>query len=108
MGLARVKNNYPVNTPTSITYYEGRIMKIIDENYYFKTADLSLAVSLSLFCPLESINKQPNSNRGFFIFKRSKELDALIASYYKKEMRVEPSEYFNQLKITKVRLYGTE
>ena len=82
--------------------------KILKEKDFFKTSDLSLAVSLSLFCPLEAIDKPPNSNRGFFMFKISEQLDVLIGQYHKGELRIEPLSYFNQLRHIKTRLYNSE
>lgn len=82
--------------------------QLLEEKDFYRTADLSLAVSLSLFCPIEAIDRPPHSNRSFFLFKRSEQLDALIESYHKGEMRVDPAIYFNQLKIIKTRLYATE
>ena len=81
---------------------------IIEEKDFYRTSDLALAVSLSLFCPIEAIDKPPHSNRGSFLFKKSKQLEALVESYHRGEMRVSPAIYFNQLKIIKTRLYAIE
>ena len=82
--------------------------KLLEEKDYYRTPDLSLATSISLYYPLEAIDKPPDSNRGFFLFKRSEQLDVLIESYHKGEMRVNPSVYFQQLRQVKARLYGEE
>ena len=82
--------------------------EIINENQLWKTADLALATAISLFYPIEVIEKTPSSNKGFFLFKRSEELDALIENYWRGELKIEPQAYFNQLKIIKVRLYSQE
>jgi len=84
------------------------IQKIIEGEDYYRTPDLALATSISLFYPLEAIDKPPSSNRGFFLFKRSEQLDVLIESYHKREMRVEPATYFHQLRQIKSRLYGED
>lgn len=82
--------------------------EILEEKDYFRTPDLALATTLSLFYKLETIDRPPDSNRGFFLFKKSEQLDALIESYWRGEMRVEPSSYFQQLRQIKSRLYGEE
>lgn len=74
---------------------------------YYKTFDLSLVTTISLFLPIEDINKQ-NPRRAEFIFQRTKELEKLIDKYWKKELLVEPRDFFDQLKALKGRIYETE
>ncbi len=71
---------------------------------YYQTSDLSLATAISLFFPIEGIDK--TRHKALFLFKRSQELDLLIESFWRKELKVDPLTYFNQLKIVKARLYG--
>jgi len=73
----------------------------------YKTSDLSLATTLSLYCPITDIEKQ-NPRKAEFIFERNQELDDLLDRYWKKELLVEPRTYFDQLKALKARLYGNE
>lgn len=75
-----------------------------NENQY-KTSDLPLATVLSLFSPIESIDSS-DKRRVFFVFKQSQELDKLIKKYWDRELKIEPQEYFNQLKIIKSRIYS--
>lgn len=70
-----------------------------------RTADLALAAAISLFYPVEAIDRQ-NPKKAQFIFKRNEDLDALIESYWRGELTVEPQAYFNQLRVIKARLYG--
>ena len=79
--------------------------KIIEEKDCFKTADLALATAVSLFYPLEAVDKQ-NPRRAYFLFKRENHLDEVIEGYWRGELKVEPQAYFNQLRIIKARLYG--
>ena len=81
--------------------------KILSENDYYLTPDLALATTLSLFYPLEAIDKQ-NPRKAQFLFKRDPGLDELIESYWRSELKIEPQAYFNQLRIIKARLYGEE
>ena len=87
-------------------------MKIImpaEENQFYKTADLALVAVLLLFIPdsLE-VCDWTNPHKVLFAFKRSDKLDELVAKYWKRELKVEPQAFFNQLKLAKVRIYAHE
>lgn len=74
-------------------------------NDYYSTSDLALATALSLFHPVDSIDRQ-NPHKAIFLFKRTgTEIDQLIETYWKGELKVNPAAYFQQLKIIKARLY---
>lgn len=73
----------------------------------FVTSDLNLATVLSLSFVLEGIDRT-NPQRALFMFRRDQNLDRLIEMFWRKELRIEPQEYFQQLKIIKTRLYGNE
>lgn len=76
------------------------------ESGSYKTSDLALAATLSLFHPIESVDKsQPQ--RVVFVFKRSHELDELVESYWGGSLSVEPQRYFSQLKNIKTRIYAS-
>lgn len=79
----------------------------LNEKDFYKTADLALAAAISLFYPIEAINRQ-NPRKAQFVFKREGGLDELIEAYWKGELRVNPQAYFNALRIIKARLYGEE
>jgi hypothetical protein len=70
----------------------------------YVTCDLSVAVTLSLFFPLESIDKS-NPRKANFVFKRSAELDEKLRLYWRRELQVEPQAFSSQLKNLKTRLY---
>ena len=72
---------------------------------YFHTTDLALASAVSLFFPLESIDKR-NPQKAFFLFKQNGELDQLVKQYWQQELKIEPQAYYNQLKMIKARLYS--
>lgn len=74
-------------------------------NDYYFTQDLALAAAISLWYPIESIDRT-NPSKAQFLFKRDDKLDKLIEAYWKQELRIEPQAYFNQLKVIKSRLYG--
>jgi len=82
--------------------------KILNEKDFYRTADLALATAISLFYPLEAIDRQDSRRKARFLFKRNAELDELIENYWKGELRVEPQAYFNALRVIKARLYGEE
>ena len=71
---------------------------------YFSTSDLALASVLSLWFPLEGLDKQ-NPKRSQFLFCQKKELQDLINSYWRGELKVEPQQFFNQIRVLKARLY---
>lgn len=81
--------------------------EILNEKDFYRTADLALATAISLFYSLEAIDRQ-NPRKAQFLFKRNIELDELIESYWRGELKVEPQAYFNALRIIKARLYGGE
>ncbi len=72
----------------------------------YQTTDLAMATALSLFEPIEKIEKiSPHKDKVQFVFNHTKELDSLINQYWQGKLRVEPASYFNQLKINKGRIY---
>jgi hypothetical protein len=83
--------------------------KALNENEkdFYRTADLALATAISLFYPIEVIDRK-NPRKAQFIFKREDGLDELIESYWRGELKVEPQAYFNALRVIKARLYGGE
>jgi hypothetical protein len=79
--------------------------QILNREDFYKTSDLALATTLSLFHPIEKIEKA-NPRKAFFVFKKSENLDELLEKYWKGQLQVEPALYFQQLKILKARLYS--
>lgn len=78
----------------------------LDENYY-STSDLSLATTLSLWFPIEDIDRS-NPRKALFIFRKTPELEKLIDQYFRNEIKISPQTYFNQLRAVKARLYANE
>jgi len=75
--------------------------------HYYQTSDLSLATTLSLWCPIEEIDRS-NPRKALFIFHKTPELEKLIDQYFRNEIKVSPQVYFNQLRAVKARLYANE
>lgn len=75
-------------------------------NDYYRTADLALSTALSLWYPLESVDKLANSRKAEFVFRRDDQLDQLVEAYWRGDLQVEPQRYFAQLRAIKARLYG--
>jgi len=71
----------------------------------YQTADLALAAAISLFCPLEAIDKK-NPHKAQFLFKKTDKLDEIVENYWQGKLRVDPASYFNALRVIKARLYG--
>ena len=76
-----------------------------NNNKYYQTADLGLAAAISIFYPVDAVDRQ-NPRRALFIFKRDDELDMFIENFWKQELKVEPQAYFYQLKNLKTRIYS--
>jgi len=77
----------------------------LDINDFYETSDLALATAISLWYPIDAIDKQ-NPHKATFLFKRDEKFDELLEAYWKRELKIEPQEYFNQLKAIKARLYS--
>lgn len=75
-----------------------------NDNYY-KTSDLALSTTLSLYSPIET-TEFIDEKKVFFVFLKSQELENLINLYRRGEMRVEPQQFFNQLRVIKTRIYS--
>ena len=73
-------------------------------NDYYSTSDLALATAISLYYPLEVVDRS-NPYKAQFLFKKDESLDQYIEAYWRGEIKVNPATYFNQLKILKARLY---
>jgi hypothetical protein len=71
----------------------------------YKTTDMFLATTLSLFYLLDSLDKT-NPSRTEFIFKSDEKLNELIESYWQKKLAIEPQALFTQLKYLKSRIYS--
>lgn len=72
---------------------------------YYSTSDLALATAISLWYPIEAINKT-DPCKATFLFRRDEKFDELLEMYWRRELKVEPQTYFNQLKAIKARLYS--
>ena len=80
----------------------------INEKELYRTADLALASAIFLYYPVEAIDRGLNSRKAYFLFKRDTELDELVESFWRGELKVEPQAYFQALRTIKARLYGEE
>jgi hypothetical protein len=73
----------------------------------YKTADLGLATTLSLFFPVKTIDRS-NSHKVLFVFDQTKELNDFVNKYWRSEVAVEPQTFTNQIKNIKTRIYSGE
>ena len=71
---------------------------------YYCTSDLTTAVTLAIFFPLELIDKT-NPRKALFVFRRTDDLEKKLQQYWHRSLLVEPQEFSNQLKSLKTRLY---
>jgi len=74
---------------------------------FYSTSDLAMATAISLWFPIDEIDRQ-DPRKASFRFKRDEKFDKLLEAYWKRELKIEPQEYFNQLKAIKARLYAND
>jgi hypothetical protein len=80
---------------------------IINKDNQYQTSDLALSAAVSLWYPLEGVDKS-DPQKATFLFKRDENLDRLIESFWRGTLRVEPQAYYNRLKAIKSRIYTRE
>lgn len=79
-------------------------IKHLPSNEYYESSDIALSTTLSLYYPLEVVDRS-NPQKALFVFKRDQQIDQLINSYWRGELKVNPLRYFQALKTLKSRLY---
>lgn len=73
---------------------------------YYETQSLSLAATLvSLGLALDSVVKDPGG-KATFIFPQTKELNRIIELFWKRELKVEPNNFWEAQRFLKSRIYG--
>jgi hypothetical protein len=77
---------------------------MIMTNDYFYTHDLGLATAISIYFPLEAIDRS-NPAKAEFLFKKEEGFDQIIEAFWQRQLQIDALTYFNQLKIIKSRLY---
>lgn len=92
-----------VRTPIILTL-AIRQMTIKSIDSYYETADLALATALSLWVPIDVIDRS-DPKQALFYFVRTSEQENLVELYWRKELLIEPQSFFNQLRNVKARLY---
>lgn len=75
---------------------------------FYTTFDLCLATTLSLWIPIENLDKTRGSKKVLFIFKDSDELQKLLKDYWSGRIQTEPKRFFGQLKILKGMIHSNE
>lgn len=79
---------------------------VVAENFY-RVSDFPLAVSLAIRLPVEGIERS-DTHRAYFLFQRSDELEQLVDTYRKRQLRIEPQEFFLRSRELKALLYSAE
>ena len=79
-------------------------MIIDNTEHTFQTSDLALASTLSMFTPIQGVDKT-NPRKAQFIFPVSPSLESLISSYWQGSLQVNPQGYYNALHSLKAKLY---
>lgn len=87
-----------------MTINQGDKRLKVDDHFY--TSDLALASLITLYYPLEAIDRTQNPYKAQFIFKKDSQLDQLVDTYWHGQLKIEPQAYFNALKSIKARLYS--
>lgn len=78
--------------------------KNLQLNDYYSTSDLALATAISLWHPIEVIDRT-NPNKAEFLFKREDGIDKVIEAFWKRQLKIDALTFFNQLKAVKAQLY---
>ncbi len=73
---------------------------------FYKTSDLALTATLSLYFPIRTIDRG-NPGKVVFLFDLTDDLNAFINRFWRGEITVEPQTFFNQLKTIKTRIYAS-
>ena len=82
--------------------------KILNEKDYMRSCDLALVVTISLFFPIEIIERD-NNRKAYFLFRKdTKGFEETLRQYWSRELRVEPQAFFGQLKVIKARIYSED
>jgi len=79
-------------------------MKRLTTSDYYITSDLATACIVSMFYPLEAIDRA-DPYKAQFMFKREDGLDDLLKNYWSHNLKVDPLNFFMNLKTLKARLY---
>lgn len=77
------------------------------QEQFYKTSDLGLVTTLSLFFPVRTIDRS-NSRKVLFVFDQTDELNDFVNKYWRNEVVVEPQTFTNQIKNIKTRIYSSE
>lgn len=81
--------------------------QVLNSNQVYRTSDLTLTTALSLSFPIVQIDRT-DTRKAVFIFKKSEEMELFVEKYWNSEIRVEPQEFANQMKLIKTRIYSNE
>ena len=83
--------------------------KTLNETDYFRSSDLALVTVLSLFYPVEAIDKESPAGRAYFLFLKDGDgFEETLRKYWSRQLVVEPQAFFSQLKIIKARIFSGE
>lgn len=71
---------------------------MLNDNMFYQTGNLALAVAVSLYYPLEAVDRD-DPYEVQFVFRHSPQFDELVEQFYGGELLVEPQAYVNQLRL---------
>ncbi len=74
---------------------------------FYKTSDLGLATTISLYFPVRTIDRS-NPRKVLFVFDLTEELNELVEKFWRNEVTIEPQTFTNQIKNIKTRIYSGE
>lgn len=83
--------------------YQESNMDIVESDNTYRTSDFACAAAISLFQPVDAIDKT-DAFRAVFVFEKTNHLLALLEAYWRGELKVNPRAYHEQLKVMKTRL----
>lgn len=104
----KLKNNqHPLSRGAGFLFMNTKIIKIKD---CFRTPEFPLAVCLLHFgFPVETFDKDANNpTKLTFVFLRNEELEKVVEKFWKKELVIEPTAFYNISRELKSRMRADE
>ena len=79
----------------------------MDNEKYYSSSDLPLVSTLALTFPIVKLDRT-DPRKIVFSFDNTKVLEKKIESYNNKKLKVEPQEFYNQIRSVKIMIYDRE
>ena len=76
------------------------------EEDFYQTTDILIATCLTFFgFQIEKLERM-GETRSVFFFTRNEDLEACVESFHRKELQIEPQEFYFNMKTIKSRIHS--